>query len=169
MEKGSPNVADPVLFDDKVFISSSEMDSRGAVLDISGEEPRLVWETPEMANHVSTCIYLDGYLYGATGNYLTDVKKCTLRCLDAENGQLMWEEKTGGAALTAADGKLIVLTFKGTLYIAQASSTAFKVISSCEVPSRSKAAAWWTPPVLCGNKIYCRSHIGDLVCIDVSE
>jgi outer membrane protein assembly factor BamB len=168
MKLGSPNVADPVLFDHRVFISSSESDSRGAVLDIGGPEPQLVWESPEMANHLSTCIYLDGYLYGAHGDYFRDVKRCTLRCLDAESGQLMWEEKTGGAALTAADGKLIVLTFKGTLYIAEASSAAFKIISSCEVPSRTKGGAWWTPPVLCNGKIYCRSHIGDLVCIDVS-
>jgi hypothetical protein len=81
----------------------------------------------------------------------------------------MWEETTGGAALAAADGKLIVLAAKGTLYIAEASSTAFTVISSCEVPSRSKATAWWTPLVLCNGKIYCGSHIGDLVYIYVSK
>ena len=39
MKEGSPNAVDPVLFDGKVFISSSETDSRGAVLDMSGAEP----------------------------------------------------------------------------------------------------------------------------------
>jgi len=168
-KSGSPNVADPVLFDGKVFISSSETDSRGAVLDISGAEPSLVWENHEMANHISSSIYLDGYLYGVDGDYHSNIKKCTLRCIKAESGELMWEELTGGASLTAADGKLIVLTAKGTLHIAEATPAAYVEISSCELPTEVGLPWWWTPPVLCGGKIYCRNQSGDLVCIDVSE
>ena len=159
---GSPNIVDPVLFDGMVFISSSETDSRGAVLDIRGAEPVLVWETRQMANHVSSCIYVDGYLYG-------DIRKCTLRCLDAESGELMWQESTGGASLTAADGKLIVLTAKGTLHIAEANPAAYVEISTCELPTKTGIPYWWTPPVLCGGKIYCRNYSGELVCIDVRK
>jgi len=158
-----------VLFDGKVFISSSETDSRGAVLDISGAEPELVWENHEMANHISSSIYLDGYLYGVDGDYHSNIKKCTLRCIKAESGELMWEELTGGASLTAADGKLIVLTAKGTLHIAEATPAAYVEISSCQLPTEVGLPWWWTPPVLCGGKIYCRNQSGDLVCIDVSE
>ena len=166
---GSPNAADPVLFDHRVFISSSESNSRGAVLDISGDEPVLVWQNHDMANHFSSCVYIDGYLYGVDGDYFLNIKKCTLRCVDAQSGELMWKEPTGGASLTAADGKLIVLTAKGTLHIAEANPAAYVEISSCEVPAETGLPWWWTPPVLCGGKIYCRNHTGDLVCIDVSE
>jgi outer membrane protein assembly factor BamB len=166
---GSPNAADPVLFDDKVFISSSETDARGAVLDISGDEPVSVWENHDMANHFSSCVYLDGYLYGVDGDYNFDIKRCTLRCMDAENGELMWKEPTGGASLCAAGGKLIVLTTKGTLHIIEATPTAYEEISSCQLPSENGMHWWWTPPVLCGGRIYCRNYPGDLVCIDVSE
>ena len=168
-KQGSPNAADPVLFDGRVFISSSETDSRGAVLDIGGDEPQLLWETPEMANHFSSAVYLDGYLYGVHGDYHLGIKRCTLRCLDAETGTLMWEEHTGGASLSAADGKLIVLTAKGTLHIVEAAPEAYGEISSCELPTESGKHMWWTPPVLCGGRIYCRNFSGDLVCIDVSE
>jgi outer membrane protein assembly factor BamB len=167
MKPGSPNAADPVLFDNKVFISSSETDARGAVLDISGAEPRLVWETREMANHFSSCVYIDGYLYGVDGDYHTNIKRCTLRCLDAGTGKLMWEEPTGGASLTAANGKLIVLTAKGILRIAEATPKEYREISSCELPTDIGIPWWWTPPVLCGGRIYCRNYGGDLVCIDV--
>jgi len=169
MKLGSPNAADPVLFGNRVFISSSETDSRGAVLDISGAEPELVWENHDMANHFSSCVYIDGYLYGVDGDYHYSIKKCTLRCVDAKTGELRWEEPTGGASLTAADGKLIVLTTKGTLHIAEATPTAYVEISSCELPAESGMHWWWTPPVLCGGRIYCRNYTGDLVCIDVSE
>jgi len=155
------------LFDDKVFISSSEMDFRSAVLDISGDEPELVWENHDMANHFSSCVYIDGYLYGVDGDYHYSIKKCTLRCVDAKTGELMWEVPTGGASLTAADGKLIVLTTKGTLHIAEATPTAYVEISSCQLPKETMIHWWWTPPVLCGGKIYCRNYIGDLLCIDV--
>jgi outer membrane protein assembly factor BamB len=166
---GSPNIADPVVFEGRVFISSSETDPRGAVLDISGDEPELVWETREMANHVCSCVYIGGYLYGVDGDYNSDIRKCTLRCIKAESGELMWEEKTGGASLCSADGKLIILTAKGTLHIAEADPTGYVEISSCELPTETGIPYWWTPPVLCGRKIYCRNYSGDLVCIDVSK
>jgi outer membrane protein assembly factor BamB len=169
MKEGSPNVADPVLFDGKVFISSSETDSRGAVLDISGAEPKLVWENQNMTNHISTSVYLDGYLYGADGDYYLNIKRCTLRCVDANTGELMWQEETGGASLTAANGKLIVLTAKGTLRVVEASPSAYMEISSCDLPAESGLHWWWTNPVLCNSKIYCRNFSGDLVCIDVSK
>jgi outer membrane protein assembly factor BamB len=169
MKTGSPNAVDPVLFDNKVFISSSEADARGAVLDISGAEPVLVWENHDMANHFSSCVYIDGYLYGVDGDYHTNIKRCTLRCMDAETGELMWVEPTGGASLTAADGKLIVLTAKGTLHIIEATPKAYVEISSCKLPMESGMHWWWTPPVLCGGRIYCRNYSGDLLCIDVRK
>jgi outer membrane protein assembly factor BamB len=85
---GSPHVADPVLFDGKVFVSSSETDRRGRVLDITGSEPQLLWENHDMANHISASIYIDGYLYGVDGDYFLEINRCTLRCLDAESGEL---------------------------------------------------------------------------------
>jgi outer membrane protein assembly factor BamB len=101
------------------------------------------------------------------GDYHTNIKRCTLRCLDAGTGELMWEEPTGGASLTAANGKLIVLTAKGILRIAEATPKAYREISACELPTEIGIPWWWTPPVLCGGRIYCRNYSGDLVCIDV--
>ena len=46
----------------------------------------------------------------------------------------------------------------------------FKVIASCDVlQGEKKPRVFWTPPVLCNAKIYCRNFAGDLVCIDVSN
>jgi len=169
MKRHSANAADPVLFDGKVFVSSSEANSRGGVLDISGAEPELVWENRDMTNHFNSCVYMDGYLYGVDGNYYANIAKCTLRCVDAGTGELMWQEPTGGASLTAADGRLIVLTVKGTLHIAEATPDAYNEISSCQLPAERGIPKWWTPPVLCGGRIYCRNFAGDLVCVDVGR
>jgi hypothetical protein len=88
-----------------------------------------------------------------------------------ETGKLMWEKILGKEviSLTSAVGKLIILEDIGTLRIAEATPSSYKEISSCKVPSESNKHRWWTPPVLCNGKIYCRNHSGDLVCIDVSK
>ena len=39
-KSGSPNVVDPIVFDNKVFISTSESNARCALIDIKGNEPR---------------------------------------------------------------------------------------------------------------------------------
>jgi len=61
----SPHVADPVVFENKVFVSAAEANPRCVLLDIDGNKPRLLWQTENMKNHVNTCVFLDGYLYGA--------------------------------------------------------------------------------------------------------
>jgi outer membrane protein assembly factor BamB len=165
---GSPNCVDPVIFDEKVFISSSETDTRGTVLDISSDTPQVLWENNNLCNHFSTSVYVEGYLYGIDGDYHGNIKKCSLRCVDAETGNIVWKKDMMGASLIAADNKLIILEVDGTLHIAEATQDAYREISSCTLPTEI-FHKWWTPPVLCNGKIYCRNYTGDLVCIDVSK
>ena len=169
-KEGSPNVVDPMVFDNKVFISSSETDARCALIDIKGNEPSVLWENENLSNHISTSIYIDGYLYGIDGDYHKNIKDCSLRCIDFKTGDIMWEKKMRGASLMAADGKLIILEDDGTLRIAEATPSSYQEISSCDVfDSEQKFRQFWTPPVLYKGKIYCRNYAGDLVCIDVSK
>jgi hypothetical protein len=84
----------------------------------------------------------------------------------------MWVQELNGVpiSLMAADGKLIILEADGTLRIAEATPTGYKEISSGDVlEGERKLRQFWTPPVLCNGKIYCRNFAGDLVCIDVSK
>ena len=168
---GSPNCVDPVIFDEKVFISSSETDTRCAVLNISGDKPQVLWENKNMCNHFSTPVYNEGYLYGIDGDYSKDIKKCSLRCVDAETGNIMWKKDMMGASLIAADKKLIILESDGTLHIAEATPSSYRELSSGDVyAGEQKHRKFWTPPVLCSGKIYCRNfYKGELICIDVSK
>jgi outer membrane protein assembly factor BamB len=167
---GSPNVVDPVVFDNKVFISSSESNAQGVLLDIEGNKPKVLWQNENMSNHVSTSVYIDGYLYGITGDYYLRIQDCLFRCIDVKTGEVMWEQETRGASLISANGKLIILEVNGTLHIAEATPSSYREISSVhiheneEMPSR-----YWTPPVLYRGKIYIRNYYSDLVCIDVSK
>jgi hypothetical protein len=92
---------------------------------------------------------------------------------DVETGKEMWREETRRSiSLMAADKKLLILEAEGTLRIAEATPLAYKEFSRCELPGVVLGVKgfkiYWTPPALCNSKIYCRTQLGNLVCIDVS-
>ena len=157
------NAADPLVFGSRVFISSN-YGAGSALLDISGRQPRLVWRNRSMNSHFSSFLLIDGYIYGNDG--FAGRRNGVFRCLDAETGRTMWSESLGFGSLIAADGKLILLTEQGDLYIARATSSSYREISQARSILSSSC---WTPPVLCNGMIYLRNHRGDLVCVDVSR
>ena len=166
----SSNIVDPIVFDNKVFISSSPANARCVLLDIKGNVPSVLWQNENMRNHVSTSIFIDGYLYGVDGDYIRNIKDFSLRCIDSKTGDIMWEKEMRGASLIAADGKLIILEDDGTLHIAEATPSSYNDLSSGDVLEGERTfRKFWTPPVLYRGKIYCRNYGGDLVCIDVSK
>jgi len=66
-------------------------------------------------------------------------------------------------SLTAADGKLIVLSNDGRIVIAEASPKGYKELNSGR--ALRKSSNCWTPPVLCGGLIYARNSKGELACV----
>ncbi|MCF7849483.1 MAG: PQQ-like beta-propeller repeat protein [Kiritimatiellales bacterium] len=156
------NAADPVFFDDKVFISSGY--KRGCtLLDISGSTPKKVWENAILQNHFSSSVFVDGYIYGIDGN---GKGKGSMRCILAKTGKEQWNMKIGFGSLMVADGKIIALGEKGTLYIAEVTPDAYKEIAQAET---GLAKLCWTAPVLSNGIIYCRNDKGTLVAIDVGK
>jgi outer membrane protein assembly factor BamB len=156
------NIADPIIASDKIFVST--FDQGCALFQMNSGNVSTGWQNRNMANHFSSCVLVDGHLYGFDGN--TDKAGPELRCLDFTTGTQKWAQPgLGLGALMAADDKLIVLTEKGELIIAEATPTAFKPISRAQV----LGGRCWTTPVLSNGKIYCRNSKGDLVCLDVKE
>lgn len=155
------NAAEPIPMNGKIFISSGY--NRGAsVLDVSGTEPKTVWTSKIMRNHFSSCVLIDGSLYGIDGNAGNGV----LKCIDFATGAEKWEKNLGFGSLTAAGNQLIVLNEKGELYVVKASPAAFEqVVSAGKVLEK----LCWTAPTLCRGLIFCRNDKGDLTALDVSK
>ena len=109
------NAADPIISGGKMFISSGY--GRGcALLDISGDKPSVVWENKNLRNHINSSVLWQGYLYG-----MDDISntKYELKCISLETGELKWSEpKFGKGSLIIADGKIIGLSDKGELMVA---------------------------------------------------
>ncbi len=160
------NAADPIVVGSKVFISSGY--GKGCVLiDITGNKPKPVWQNKNMRNHFSSSLYIDGYIYGPDGN--TGGPRNPLSCIDIKTGNIVWTQKIGFASIMAAGGKLIILTERGELIIAEAANQGYKELSRAQLPETSGRRIYWTAPLLLNGRIYCRNNSGDLFCVDMKK
>ena len=150
------NAADPIVSGDKVFVSSG-YNHGAAVLDISGGKSTVVWENKNLRNQFSSSVLWEGHLYGVDDNQL--------RCVDFATGDVKWTDKvTGKGTVFIADGKLVALSEKGELIIADATPQEFKALARAQI----LGGKCWTLPALADGKLYARNAKGDLVCVDVS-
>lgn len=167
---------DPVVAEDGILLASDATDFSSkpfsVLVDLKGEEPRVAWKSPELWTEFSTPVIIGGYIYAGHGG--PTFRGGSLRCVELKTGRLMWQQllnETPGNrsySLMAADGKLIILDDLGMLYICAASPEGYREISKCSLlQDVKKPGKFWTPPVLCGGRIYCRSYAGELLCIDV--
>jgi len=153
------NIPDVIISGDKLFASTG-LGTGSALFKFDDSSLTKIWSNKKLQNHINSSVLWEGYIYGIDGAKLV--------CLDFETGRVAWSQKgvgKYGSSLTLSDGKLIILTEKGKLIIAEASPKGFKEISSAQILS----GRCWTVPVLSNGKIYARSNgTGKLVCMDVS-
>jgi len=154
------NAADPIISGDTVFISSGY--NRGsALLKLTAGEPADVWKSKEYQNQFSSSVLIDGYLYGIDGD---TTGERLLKCVELATGKIQWsQEGFGSGALIAAGSRLIILSEKGELALADASPTEFKLLAKASVLH----GKCWTAPTLANGRVYCRSADGDVVCVDL--
>ena len=155
------NAADPIPLNGNIFISSGY--GKGAcVLEVTGTQPKNVWTSKVMRNHFSSCVLINGYLYGIDGN----TGNGSLKCIEFATGIEKWAQNLGFGSLTAAGDQLVVLNEKGELFIVKVSPTAFEQVASA---GKILEKICWTAPVICRGLIFCRNDKGDLVVLDVSK
>jgi outer membrane protein assembly factor BamB len=154
------NAADPIVSGDRVLISSG-YNKGAALLDTAGAKPAVVWQNKVLRNQINSSVLLDGHVYGIDGD-TTGVAK--LKCVEWATGNARWADAAAGCgSVTAAGGKLIVLSDTGELMVAPASPAKFATTARAKVLD----GKCWTVPVLADGRLYCRNADGDLVCVDV--
>jgi outer membrane protein assembly factor BamB len=154
------NAADPIIVDGKLFVSSGYNKGCG-LFRIGPDGLTEIWQNKNMRNHINSSVLWRGYIYGFDGQAGRGGK---LVCINSETGQTKWSQ--GGmdtGSLMLADGKLIILSERGKLVIAEASPDGFKELASAQILT----GKCWTVPVLANGRIYARNADGQLVCIDV--
>ncbi len=116
-----------------------------------------VWNQRLLRHGWCTPVVHDGHVYG--------FDHATMRCLSLETGEVVWSHRgLGKATMVLADGLLIVLTDRGRVVLAEASSEGFEPSGAMDVfegPS-------WTPPTVARGKLYLRNQ-HELVALDLQE
>jgi outer membrane protein assembly factor BamB len=159
-ESGNTNMSDPLVLGDSVFLSSFAGSQGCALLRLTGSGPKTLWANQHLCTSFANAVEVGDHLFG----YDDAMGFC---CLRVQDGKVAWRQSMRFAITLASNSKLIILEEDGTLRIAKAMPTSYSEISSCTVPSTFKPDLWWNSPVLCEGRIYCRSYLGELVCIDV--
>ncbi len=156
--KHDVNAADPIVKGNRIFISSGY--NRGCcVLEVNGNDVKQIWESRAMRNHFSSCVLLDGNLYG--------FDESTLKCIEFNTGDTLWQQGgLGKGTLMMANDILIVLSESGQLITAPATPEGFEPVSKAKILSGARC---WSAPVLANGKIFARNADGDAVCVKAGE
>jgi outer membrane protein assembly factor BamB len=172
----SVNASCPVVFDDRVFISSSYQRGSALVEVRPDFTHRVVWTTLEFGLHWNTAIHRDGYLYGFDGRNEGDA---SLVCVDAANGQVVWRDTptwtegfvlndqprraimgTGRGSLLAADGQFLCLGELGHLLWMDLTPKGYEEVSREWLVAARES---WTLPVLSRGLLYVVQNTRDML------
>jgi outer membrane protein assembly factor BamB len=130
-------------------------------LSESGTELKVqtVWNAKALSNDVCSSVLFEKHVYGFDLHQLQSSphrgSRGSFKCLEFETGHVAWEtEDVGQSTVLVADGKLILLNDTGTLILARATPTAFEELVRAKVLD---GGLCWTPPALCGRKLYVRN------------
>ncbi len=141
------NIVMPVMIDpDKVFVSY--IGSGFFIAQIKDNKAEEIMKGTSMKTDFTTSIYHDGYIYG--------FHVAALRCISAETGEVKWSKRGfGKGSFILVDGKLIILSDKGKLAIANASPEAYQELGAVDAISGSIT---WTAPSYTNGKVYVRNQ-----------
>ena len=126
----SVNAASPLVFGNKVFISSCYEVGAG-LWEYTKLKSRdeysfnQIWRKNNVLDcHYSTAVSHGGYLYGYHGR---QERKPVLRCVRIRDAQVQWEESLMGSGnLIQIENKILTITEKGELIIFSADFSKFK-------------------------------------------
>jgi len=156
------NAMDPMIYGGRIFLASHSQP--GLMLKVLDGRPEVAWRSEDTLVHINSGVLFQDYLYVFSGSA---GKPGDLRCLDLRNGEVKWKQNgLGVGSLSASvNNKLIVLSAKGELLVAEASPEGFTPLARAQI----LGGKCWTAPVLANGKIFARNAKGDLVCVDVSR
>jgi outer membrane protein assembly factor BamB len=158
-EKGMNNDAMKTA-DGKLFTSNE-------LLEFSGDSLKSLWINDLITSTFRTGILLNDFAYQFSNNKNND----NLLCVNVKTGVPAWAvDLSGFGAVMAAGDKLMIITGKGKLIIADAKPDKFNVLNELQIFTfDEKSNNWcWTAPTFQNGKLYVRDSFGNMVCINLS-
>ena len=155
------NVATPVFFDNKVFLTTA-YGTGAALLALSAQAGEVkaqeVYFTREFQNHHGGVVLVNGYVYGFNNSILAS--------MDFATGNTMWRNRSvGKGSLTYADGRLYLLGEDNVVGLADAVPTGYVERGRFKIADLGQPA--WAHPVVVGGRLHIRNQ-GTLAAYDVT-
>jgi outer membrane protein assembly factor BamB len=157
----------PVVCEDIVYCSAAYGVGTSACKiskTADGFAAEQVWHQPAnvLANHWSTPVYSQGYIYGISGQ--AKFGKAPLVCVEAASGKVMWTHAGfGPGGCTLVDGCVLVLSDAGDLVLVKATAADYQEVARSHV----LAGKCWNAASVSNGRIYARST-KEGVSLDVS-
>jgi hypothetical protein len=157
------NAATPIYKNGQIFISSN-YGHGGALLDVSSNSVKKVWENKELKCHFQPPILDGDVMYGNSEG--------KLKCIKWADGKPSWpqaapDELGRGGTLTRSGDRLLILTDGGKLILAQATPAAYKRLAEATLFEDSGRGQIWSTPLLYKGKLYAKG-MEEFNCYDLS-
>ena len=146
------NAATPLFFNDRIFMTASYR--IGAELhQLSNDATRKIWANDDsLSSQYNTPIYHRSHLYGIHGR--EDGLPAKLRCVDADNGNVMWTKDGFGVAnLLLANETMIAITGGGEIVLLNATPTKYAEKARVEFTDDNEVRAL---PAVDRDRLYVR-------------
>ena len=136
----------------RVFYTSSYGVGGGAVevgADGAGVQAQEAYFRANLQNHHGGVVLIGDYLYGIFGRALT--------CVDFATGEIVWRARSvGKGSLTAADGKLFLLSEDHEAGLARATPEGYEELGRFEIEDLGEPS--WAYPVVSNGVLYIRNQ-----------
>ncbi len=144
----------PVVVGDRIFVSAG-YDRGCAMLRFADGELTPLWESRVMRNKMSGAVLWKDHLFG--------FDESILKCIDLDGNERWRERGLGTGSMTIAGGRLLILDGRGRIRVAEADPEAYVELARHEVFEDGTA---WSTPVLSNGRVYCRSSLGLMTCLE---
>ena len=146
------NCATPLVTDRYIF-SSSDYGTGAELIEVSPHRrkvrSRVVYHNRNMKNHHGGMVYVDGHVYGSSGDILT--------CINLRSGKPTWRQRSMKGSVVSADGKIVFRHENGRVVLLQVNSDAYRELGHFQQQDRSDRPAW-SHPVIAGGYLYLRDQ-----------
>ncbi|HEU0119168.1 MAG TPA: PQQ-binding-like beta-propeller repeat protein [Bryobacteraceae bacterium] len=140
------NSAQPVVIGPNQVVISSGYGHGAAMLEISANGAKKVWENKKLKNKFNSSVFYKGHIYGFDEAIFT--------CIDAATGEPAWKAgRYGYGQVLLADGHLVITTEQGEVVLLKADPAGHQELARFQ----ALEGRTWNVPAIADGRLFVRN------------